>query len=163
MMETVIILFTVFILAIVINGIADYCEKSKIVDMSFKEAMDLVELPIVTFYNGDKKLNFLLDTGSNISQINSSIIPLLDYKMVERNMDVTGIEGNKVNTGFCEMTITYKGQEFVGEFCIHDLDDAFAIVKEESGVQIHGILGSLFFQKYKYVFDFESLIAYSKK
>lgn len=163
MIETVIILFAVFILAIVINGIADYCEKSKIINMSFKEAMDLVELPIVTFYNGDKKLNFLLDTGSNISQINSSIIPLLDYKMVERNTDVIGIEGNKVNTGFCEMTITYKSQEFVGEFCIHDLDDAFAIVKEESGVQIHGILGSLFFQKYKYVFDFESLIAYSKK
>ena len=79
-------------------------------------------------------------------------------------MNVVGIEGNKaVNTGFCEMTITYKGQEFIGDFCIHDLDDAFAIVKEESGVQIHGILGSLFFQKYKYVFDFESLIAYSKK
>lgn len=132
--------------------------------MSFKEAMDLVELPVVTFLNGDKKLNFLLDTGSNISQINSSILPLLDYKKVEeKNMGITGIEGNKVNTEFCEMTITYKSQKFTDEFCIHDLDDAFAIVKEESGVQIHGILGSLFFQKYKYVFDFQSLTAYSKK
>lgn len=163
-LKIVVILLAVVLLAIIINGAEDYCRQRKRVNMSFKEAMDLVELPVVTFYNGDKKLNFLLDTGSNISQINSSVLPLLDHKKVEeKDMDVTGIEGNKVNTEFCEMTITYKGQEFVGEFCIHDLDDAFAIVKEESGVQIHGILGSLFFQKYKYVFDFASLIAYSKK
>nr|UVN09405.1 MAG: aspartyl protease [Bacteriophage sp.] len=163
-LEIVGMLLAVIILAVIINGVDDYCRQRKRVNMSFKEAMDLVELPVVTFYNGDKKLNFLLDTGSNISQINSSVLPLLDHKKVEeKNMDVTGIEGSKVNTEFCEMTITYKGQEFVGEFCIHDLDDAFAIVKEESGVQIHGILGSLFFQKYKYVFDFESFIAYSKK
>lgn len=163
-LEIVGILLAVIILAIVINGVDGYCRQRRRVNMSFKEAMDLVELPVVTFYNGDKKLNFLLDTGSNISQINSSVLPLLDHKKVEeKNMDVTGIEGNKVNTEFCEMTITYKGQEFVGEFCVHDLDDAFAIVKEESGVQIHGILGSLFFQKYKYIFDFESLTAYSKK
>lgn len=163
-LEIVGMLLAVVILAVIINGVDDYCRQRKRVNMSFKEAMDLVELPVVTFYNGDKKLNFLLDTGSNISQINSSILPLLDHKKVEKkDMDVIGIEGNKVNTEFCEMTITYKGQEFVGEFCIHDLDDAFAIVKEESGVQIHGILGSLFFQKYKYVFDFASLIAYTKK
>ena len=161
-LEIISIVLAVIILSI--NGVEDYCKQSKRVNMSFKEAMDLVELPVVTFLNGDKKLNFLLDTGSNISQINSSILPLLDHKKIEaKDMDVTGIEGNKVNTEFCEMTITYKGQEFVGDFCIHNLDDAFAIVKEESGVQIHGILGSLFFQKYKYVFDFESLIAYSKK
>ena len=163
-LEIVGMLLAAVILAVIINGVDDYCRQRKRVNMSFKEAMDLVELPVVTFLNGDKKLNFLLDTGSNISQINSSILPLLDYKKVEeKNMGITGIEGNKVNTEFCEMTITYKSQEFTGEFCIHDLDDAFAIVKEESGVQIHGILGSLFFQKYKYVFDFQSLIAYSKK
>ena len=154
-LEIIGIMLAVIILSIIINGVEDYCKQSKRVNMSFK---------VVTFLNGDKKLNFLLDTGSNISQINSSILPLLDYKKIEeKDMDVTGIEGNKVNTEFCEMIITYKGQEFVGDFCIHNLDDAFAIVKEESGVQIHGILGSLFFQKYKYVFDFASLIAYSKK
>ena len=163
-LEVIGIILAVIILSIIINGIEDYCKQSKRVNMSFKEAMDLVEFFVFFFFFGDKKLNFLLDTGSNISQINSSILPLLDHKKIEeKNMDVTGIEGNKVNTEFCEMTITYKGQEFIGDFCIHDLDDAFAIVKEEAGVQIHGILGSLFFQKYKYVFDFASLIAYSKK
>ena len=163
-LEIIGIVLAVIILSILINGIEDYCKQSSRVNMSFKEAMDLVELPVVTFLNGDKKLNFLLDTGSNLSQINNSILPLLDHKKIKaEDIDVVGMEGNKVKTELCEMTITYKGQEFVSSFCINDLDDAFAIVKEESGVQIHGILGSLFFQKYKYVFDFESLIAYSKK
>lgn len=161
--EIICILFGIAVLAIIINGIEDYREQTKRVDMSFKEAMDLVELPVVTFYNGNTKLNLLLDTGSNISQINSSVLKALNYRDVEeKSSDVIGIEGNKINTKFCEMAITYKGQEFIGEFCVHDLDDAFAIVKEESGVQIHGILGSLFFQKYKYILDYESLIAYSK-
>lgn len=163
-LEVIGILIAVIIITVIINGVEDYCNRKKRIDMSFMEAMDLVELPVVTFYNGSTKLNFLLDTGSNISQINSSILPLLNYKkVVGKNMDVAGIEGNKVNTEFCEMILTYKGQEFVDEFCTHDLDEAFAIVKEESGVQIHGILGSLFFKKYEYILDFENLIAYSKK
>lgn len=163
-LEIIGIMLAVIILSIIINGVENYCKQSKRVNMSFKEAMDLVELPVVTFLNGKKKLNFLLDTGSNISQINSSVLPLLDYKKIDgKDMDVMGIEGNKVNTKFCEMIITYKGQDFINEFCIHNLDEAFAIIKEESGVQIHGILGSLFFQKYKYILDFNSLIVYNKK
>lgn len=162
--EIICVIFAIIIIAISINGIGDYYKQNKRVNMSFKEAMDLVELPIVTFYSGDKKLNFLLDTGSNISQINSSILPSIDYKRVEeKNMEVIGIEGNKRDTEFCELTLIYKDQKYVNNFCIHDLDNAFTIIKEESGVQIHGILGSLFFQKYKYVFDFDSLIAFSKR
>lgn len=160
----IIIVFAVCALAILINGVEDYCRQKKCINMSFKEAMDLVELPIVTFTNNGKKLNFLLDTGSNISQINSSVLPYLKYKIVEdKNSAIIGIEGNKIDTQFCEMAVTYKEQDFINEFCIHDLTDAFAIIKEESGVQVHGILGSLFFQKYKYILDFKTLIAYYKK
>ena len=128
--------------------------------ISFKEAMDLVELPVVTFYNGNRKLNFLLDTGSNVSYINSSIISLLDHKKTDKKMDTIGIEGNKVSNQFCKMSVTYKNQVFEEEFSIADLDEAFSVVKQESGVQIHGILGSKFFERYKYVLDFKELIAY---
>ena len=58
------------------------------------------------------------------------------------------------------MIIRRKNQEFEEEFSIADLDKAFRIVREESGVQIHGILGSRFFEKYKYVLDFKDYIAY---
>ena len=61
------------------------------------------------------------------------------------------------------MAVTYKSQKFIDRFYISDLDEAFGAIKAETGVQIHGILGSKFFAKYKYILDFDSLIAYSKK
>ena len=160
-LEIVSIILIILCLYIFVDVIEKYHKRKKRISMSFKEAIDLVDLPVVTFCNKDKKLNFLLDTGSSISQINESVLPLLEYEILEgKDMDVIGIEGNKVNTKFCEMTITYKDKEFVGNFCVLNLDDAFSIVKEESGVQVHGIIGSDFFQKYKYVLDFKELIAY---
>lgn len=130
--------------------------------ISFKESMDLTELPVATFNCNRKKLNFLLDTGSNLSYINSSVLPLLDHEIIDEESSVIGFEGNEVNTGSCKITVTYKRKRFEEEFNIADLDAAFKVIKQESGVQLHGILGSRFFEKYKYIIDFKNLIAYMK-
>ena len=151
----------VLAIAFIANTIDDIRKRNNS-KISFKEAMDLVELPVVTFYNGNTKLNFLLDTGSNVSYINSSIIPLLVHEKTDKEMNTIGIEGNKVSNQFCKMSVTYKNQVFEEEFSIADLNEAFSVVKQESGVQIHGILGSKFFERYKYVLDFKELIAYIK-
>ena len=52
-LEIVGILLAVIILAVIINGAEDYCKQSKRVNMSFKEAMDIVA-PV-----SSRKLNFL--------------------------------------------------------------------------------------------------------
>ena len=155
------VVILVLVIVFIINTIDDIRKRNNS-KISFKEAMDLVELPVVTFYNGDTKLNFLLDTGSNVSYINSSIIPLLVHEKTDKEMNTIGIEGNKVSNQFCKMSVTYKNQVFEEEFSIADLDEAFGVVKQESGVQIHGILGSKFFERYRYVLDFKELIAYIK-
>lgn len=158
----VIIIICVIILiitAVIITGILAGIKK-KNSEISFREAMDLAELPVITFYNGDRKINFLLDTGSNISYLNKSIVSSLVVESTGEESNIIGIEGNKVNCKICKMIIKRKNQEFEEEFSIADLNKAFRIVKEESGVQIHGILGSRFFEKYKYVLDFKDYIAY---
>lgn len=160
-LEIVGILLLVALLAIAINNIERVNKKNNS-KISFKESMDLTELPVVTFYNGDNKLNFLLDTGSNFSHINSSIITLLEHTKTDKKTDLIGMEGNKVSSSICNMSISYKNQKFEEEFIISDLNGAFNIIKQEDGVQIHGILGSRFFEKYKYVLDFNELIAYIK-
>ena len=147
------------ITAAIITGILAGIEK-KNSEISFREAMDLVELPVITFYNGDRKINFLLDTGSNISYLNKSVVSSLVVESTGEESNIIGIEGNKVNCKICKMIIRRKNQEFEEEFSIADLDKAFRTVREESGVQIHGILGSRFFEKYKYVLDFKDYIAY---
>ena len=162
-LKIVVILLVVALLAIIINGAEDYCKQKKRENMSFREAMDLVELPIITFYNKDTKLNFLLDTGSDLSYINKSVLFSLEYKKIDESKNIISVGGNSQSLGCCDMTVTYKTQKFINRFYISDLDEAFGAIKAETGVQIHGILGSKFFTKYRYILDFESLIAYSKK
>lgn len=152
------VIFLIIAVAVTSGVIAGVRKKSS--EISFREAMDLAELPVITFYNGDKKINFLLDTGSNISYLNESIASSLVTESTGEESNIIGIEGNKVNCKICKMIIRRKNQEFEEEFSIADLDKAFSIVKKESGVQIHGILGSRFFEKYKYVLDFKDYIAY---
>lgn len=152
------VIFLIIAVAVTSGVIAGVRKKSS--EISFREAMDLAELPVITFYNGDKKINFLLDTGSNISYLNESIVSSLVTESTGEESNIIGIEGNKVNCKICKMIIRRKNQEFEEEFNIADLDKAFSIVKKESGVQIHGILGSRFFEKYKYVLDFKDYIAY---
>jgi predicted aspartyl protease len=152
------VIFLIIAVAVTSGVIAGVRKKSS--EISFREAMDLAELPVITFYNGDKKINFLLDTGSNISYLNESIVSSLVTESTGEESNIIGIEGNKVNCKICKMIIRRKNQEFEEEFSIADLDKAFSIVKKESGVQIHGILGSRFFEKYKYVLDFKDYVAY---
>lgn len=162
-LEIIGIMLAVIILSIIINGVEGYCKQKKRENMSFREAMDLVELPIVTFYNKDTKLNFLLDTGSDLSYINKSILSSLEYTKISESRNIISVGGNTQSLGCCNMTVTYRNQKFTDRFYISDLNEAFGAIKAETGVQIHGILGSKFFAKYKYILDFESLIAYSKK
>jgi predicted aspartyl protease len=159
MVVIIICVIILIITAAIITGILAGIKK-KNSEISFREAMDLVELPVITFYNGDRKINFLLDTGSNISYLNKSVVSSLVVESTGEESNIIGIEGNKVNCKICKMIIRRKNQEFEEEFSIADLDKAFRIVREESGVQIHGILGSRFFEKYKYVLDFKDYIAY---
>lgn len=153
----------VLVLAIIINGIEDYCKQKNRINMSFKEAMDLVELPVVTFYNGDKKFNFLLDTGATISVINSNILDNFTHEKVESTGILWGMEGNKINVSYIKASLIYKDKTYEENFQVVDMTASFNAVKAESGVTLSGILGNSFFKKYQYVLDFNSLIAYSKK
>lgn len=160
-LDIIIVALMVLAVALIANTIMEVRNRNNS-RISFKESMDLTELPVATFNCNRKKLNFLLDTGSNLSYINSSILSLLDHEIIDRKSSVVGFEGNEVSTGSCKITVTYKRKKFEEEFSMADLDAAFKVIKQESGVQLHGILGSRFFEKYKYVIDFKNLIAYMK-
>lgn len=132
-------------------------DKTKI---SFKEGLDLTELPIVTFYQGEKKLHFLLDTGSNISYINKDVLKDLEATDLNSLSNTFGVEGNGVETHHYNIEIGYKDNKFVEEFGAVDLNAAFSTIEKESGIKLHGIIGNCFFEKYKYILDFKELIAY---
>ena len=153
-------------LIILLGAIAVYIhgmyriQKSKI---SFRESVDLVGLPIVTLYIGNNKYNFLLDTGASESMINSSILKDIYYQPIEgETTNASGINNIITTIPFCYISFFYKKNQFTEKFAIMDLDKGFALMKKEYGVTLHGMLGSSFFEKYRYVLDYYNLYAYMK-
>ena len=130
--------------------------------ISFKQSFELTDLPLVTFYQGENRFNFLLDTGSNTCIIDSNVLNKLQYKETDGKSSLYGLEGDKKVQSRCLITLTYKNDEYECDCIINDMSAAFTHFKQECGVTLHGILGSEFFNKYKYVIDFNELIAYSK-
>lgn len=130
--------------------------------VSFQEAMNLVELPIITVQNNNTKINLLLDTGSNSSYISPSILKDLKHNELEISNTTVGFGGGATHTKGCNMEIKYKKLTFEDTFIVMQSDDVFTAIKQECGVQVHGILGSKFFDRYSYVIDFGELIAYIK-
>ena len=130
--------------------------------ISFKQGFDLTDLPIITLYQKDKKFNFILDTGANDSVIDASILKDMYYEPLELETHFFGVEGDKKGAQLCKIILSYKDVEYINDYVISDMSKPFGHIKKETGVTLHGLLGSKFFNKYKYVLDFDALIAYSK-
>ena len=155
----IVVLACVAIIAGVVNLIMNRRKiDPKVGRISFKESMDLV----VTFMNNGRKLNFLLDTGASYSSINEAALEGLSYKETGETGFGMGIDGTvKEDRGYIRMNVDYRSQSYEDDFQVVDLSQAFGMIKQEYGINLHGILGSTFFQKYKYVLNFDELVAYS--
>lgn len=157
--KILLLLICVAIVAFIVDGLFNKKES----EMSFGEALDLTGLPIVTFTQGEHKLNFLLDSGANKSAINSDHLKALRHTPTGEKCAVFGMEGNSVETYFTTIPFTYKNRSYTEEFQVVDLNSAINQVKTESGVNFIGIIGNSFLQKYKYALDFDENKAYTKK
>ena len=104
----------------------------------------------------------MLDTGATNSVINETQLPNIKHTILEGTQcEVYGIEGNVQIVPFVNINFT-RDMKYTGNFQVVDMTAAFDSVKSETGVTIVGILGNDFFQNYKYVLDYNTMIAYSK-
>ena len=153
----IVLIFAVF--AEIVTSWRKY-SKNVAKSMSFKESLDSANLPILTFTIGEKKYNFLIDTGASNSAINKSVLGEIVHQSSKRKDYVYGMEGNKVASDYVTMDIVYRDTPFAEEFLVIDLSLTFDNIKKDFGVNLHGVLGNSFFKKYRYVIDFEKLVAY---
>ena len=160
----------IIILFLIVMGVLLSCwsyskhKKSKNkATIPFKESVDLVGLPIVTFINNGQKLHFLLDTGSDDSFIVPSILDVLE--ITEKSSAPTPVitaGGNMESLGYVVLNITYKNHTFTNTFKINPMEEVLKDAFGDKGIVVHGILGSIFFNKYNYILDFKELQATSK-
>ena len=130
--------------------------------ISFFETLNLTGLPVITMESNNKKINLLLDTGSNASFINSQIVDeLYSIELIGEQQFVTGINNKECETKQYNIELLYNGNTFVNEFKAFDFKASFGHIMEKTGVNIDGIIGSDFLKKYKYIIDYKELIAYN--
>lgn len=152
------VLLIAFVGGIVGNKIVKF-NKNKV---SFKEAIDLTGLPIVTFKQGAFKFNLLIDTGSTKSVMNTVNLDILEHTKLNEEGTIYGMDGIVSKVDYINIPFTLNGRNYEEVFQSVDMTTAFNSIKQETGVTIHGILGNTFFEKYGYVIDFKDFIAYSK-
>lgn len=130
--------------------------------VSFIEALDLTGLPVVTFKQGDNKINLLIDTGSSKSVILPSVLNTFKHEKLNEGGTIFGMEGNTIETVFVSMDFALNKTNYSEKFQVVDMSNAFNTLKQDTGVTIHGILGNTFFEKYGFVIDFKDFVAYAK-
>ena len=154
----------VITLAYAINtfNIENKNNKSKI---SFKESFDLLNVPIITFTYNNRKLHFLFDTGSSLSHIRPELIKSLKLKKQKTESSGSIAANGVINfNGICSIPLGYKEEKYNADFMITEgITASLDTIKQDFNIEVHGILGCDFFNKYNYVIDFKEAVIYSKK
>ncbi len=117
-----------------------------------------VGLPLIVT-SSKPTLCFLIDTGATHNVLFSFVYAELQhlFSVLELNNDTTlmGIDGSTKNVSQVRGTIVFEGKQSDATFSIVDAEEAISMVQNESGIQIHGILGMPFLIENKWILDFK--------
>ena len=117
-----------------------------------------IGLPLIVTSGKLKNLCFLVDTGATHNVLFTYVFEHFknEFKMLDSTCRTMGIEGHYNETPVIEATFNFEGIDYTSTFSVLDATDAIAQVQEETGVQIHGVLGTQFFMENKWIIDFET-------
>lgn len=120
-----------------------------------------IGLPLLIVQAQAKNLCFLLDTGSNINVLDRRVAEFFQLSGGTAKQRQFGIDGELQTTDVVELAFSLEEQEYKANFSVMDLSSAFGKLEEESGIQIHGLLGCSFMEQQKWILDFEKLCLYT--
>ena len=116
-----------------------------------------LDIPLLIVKAQAKNLCFLLDTGSNINVLDKRVAEFFQLSGGTAQQQQFGIDGELRTSNIVEFSFFLEEREYKADFSVMDLSSAFGNVEEESGIQIHGLLGCSFMEQQKWVLDFENL------
>ena len=125
--------------------------------------LEKVGLPIIVTSGKLKNLCFLIDTGATSNSIFNFVYQHFkdEFKLIDGQFRIMGIEGNYNEYPIIEATLNFEGKDYTANFSVLDMSKAGAQIQEETGVQLHGILGIPFLIENKWVLDFDEYVVKS--
>ena len=117
-------------------------------------------MPLILTSGRKKNVCFLIDTGSTHNTLFSFVYEHFkdEFRIIEEEQTTTGIESRFQESTTVEGTFNFDGTEYTSTFEVVKANDAIAKIQEETGVQLHGILGIPFLMENKWKIDFEKMI-----
>lgn len=124
------------------------------------------DLPVIGLCNNKKVFNFLLDTGSNISHICKEYYKDIEADSISEFKDAAIAGLGSMNKGITTCCATFKdiaGREYKTVLSISEqLGETMKFIESNTGLTIHGLLGTDFMQENNYVIDFKELEVYPR-
>lgn len=120
--------------------------------------LNSTRLPIILVDVKGENLCFILDTGSTCSLIDSTVVEYFK-DIVEPVGDyfISGIEGTKHKVDMIILPFNFEGQIYKPKFCVKPLLETFKGIEDESGIQVHGLLGTDFLLENQWIISFNNL------
>lgn len=111
-----------------------------------------------------RNLCFMIDTGATESILFSFVYDLFknSFKRIDDQGSVMSIDGTTYETPLVQATFNFENEAYTGSFLIFSVSDAIKSIEDESGVQIHGVIGTRFLVENKWILDFEKCKITSK-
>lgn len=127
--------------------------------VSFKKHFKKIKVPLIKMKVGEELHYFLVDSGATDNVISKSFFDTIDHKCfndLHYAKPIVSANGTTKECPYMETTLSFKRDYFEDiPFLITDIKDAVDFIKEKSNITIVGILGSTFFDKYRWAIDFD--------
>lgn len=126
--------------------------------MKFSIATGILKLsmPLLDVKIGNLKLTFLIDTGATHNVIASFVYEQMKdvFVLLNDNNKMMGVEGNYKKTLVVEALVNIEGTSKPTKFSVVNMDNTVIQLQEETGLQLHGMLGIPFLMDNKCILDF---------
>lgn len=122
-------------------------------------------LPLILTSGKLKDLCFLIDTGSTHNSLFDFVYNHFkgEFKLLEGTYRTMGIEGHYKETPIIEATFNFEGKDYTSTFSVLDASETIQQVQDETGIQIHGVLGVQFLIENKWIIDFNKYDIYDER
>lgn len=128
---------------------------------NLKEFLKKAEVPAIPIWINGKEYIVLVDTGSDVSYLDTSVLQEIPKLLLGHQEEIVGGTGIKDRgSAVYQVEFACGDKEFKEEFTDNDFSDIFKFIEENHNVKLCGILGVRFLMKYKCILDFDKLVFY---
>lgn len=117
-----------------------------------------IGLPLIPVTINKTIVCLLIDTGATQNILFTYVYEHFKniFKILDETTKVMGIEGHYKTANVIKATFSFNNTKYTTDFAVLDASKAAMQIQEETGVQIHGILGTHFLIKNQWILDFKT-------